>query len=43
MQSIAEEIASNFQGKILRYRVVDDVLIILFVDGRKHYVKVGKP
>jgi len=40
MQAIAEQVARTYQGELLRYQLRDDVLVILFVDGRKHYVTV---
>lgn len=41
MQVIADELARNFQGVVLRYRVTDDnILVVLFKDGRKHYLKL---
>lgn len=42
MQAIADEVAKTYQGKVLRFDVRGDVLVILFVDGRKHYLKLDQ-
>lgn len=41
MQFTADELAKIFQGKVLRWRVVNSQLIVLFKDGRKFYVNLG--
>ena len=39
-EAVAQDYANKFKGDVLRTRVEEDVLVILFIDGRKFYFPI---